>query len=120
MSEQIILISGAMGGMGKATTQLLAAQGHKVCMLYHATNRLEVEAFIASLTNSSHHTAFQCDLTNFKAVETVVAQATLQYGLIDVCVHSAVSKLVRRRISQIKPDEFRQIGRASCRERVCT
>jgi 3-oxoacyl-[acyl-carrier protein] reductase len=105
--SSVIIIAGGMGDIGRATALKLAQDGHKICLLYHHTKRDVVEEFLSSLPGEGHE-AFMCDLTDTLDVTRVVEEAAGVMGRIDICVHAAVSPLVRKRASVIEPKEFRE------------
>ncbi len=108
MKKKVIVVSGGMGGIGQSIVRSLAADGHVVHFLYKSTPRVAVDLFLSTLTNSQTHTAHICDICDIDAVLKTISEIILQSHHIDVCIHGAVSKLVRRRISLIAPDEFKQ------------
>lgn len=101
------IISGGMGDIGRAIAKRCAESDIRTCLLYHKTARRDVDIFIKKLSGSGH-TAYQCDITDESEVRKTVRLAALDMGRIDVCIHSAVSPLVRKRVSEISAQEFRE------------
>ena len=102
-----ILISGGMGGIGRAMVSKLTEDGHRVCVLYHTTPKKEVEAFLKTLGGNGH-LALVCDLTDGFAIKKTVDEALKTFEHIDVCIHAAVSKIVRKNAVTISVEEFRR------------
>ncbi|MES2203234.1 MAG: SDR family oxidoreductase [Patescibacteria group bacterium] len=100
-----ILISGGMGGIGRATAVRLAKDGHRVCVLYHHTPKDTADAFVASLGEG--HTALPCDMSQTAQIGDMVQEAYERLGGLDVCVHAAVSPLVRQKMATITLQDFR-------------
>ena len=76
--NQVIIITGASSGFGKATAELLAAKGHTV---YGLCRR--------ELAGSNNITYCQCDVRNRSQVQSVVNQIFAKEGRIDVLVNNA-------------------------------
>ena len=108
MEKKVIVVSGGMGGIGQSIVRKLASDGHVVHILYNSTPQDAVDSFLGTLTNPEMHTAHVCDICDINAVQNTISEIIRQSHHIDVCIHGAVSKLVRRRISLITPDEFKQ------------
>ena len=102
-----VIISGSMGGIGKAIVQTLAQEGAKLGLLYHSTRPEEVASFLATLTGSGHM-AVQTDLSNPESAADAVGKCIEALDGIDVCIHAATSKIVRKRASEISPEDFKK------------
>lgn len=103
----VTIISGAFGGIGRATSARLAREGSRIALLAHATPQADVDAFVQTLPGSGHR-AFRCDLTDVDRVRSTVADVASGMGRINACVHAAVSPLIRTQASLIEPADFRQ------------
>ena len=69
-----ILITGALGGMGKATTSLLKSQGYNV--------------FCLDICDSSQDDCFvKTDLANFKSVESAFEEISKKTNHLDAIIH---------------------------------
>ncbi len=101
-----VVISGAMGDIGRAIAKMCASHGVQVCLLYHKTSQKSVDTFIKTLHGSGHR-AYLCDITNEREVKDVIRHIALEMGRIDICIHAAVSPLVRKHVSEITTQEFR-------------
>ncbi|MBA3733387.1 SDR family oxidoreductase [Patescibacteria group bacterium] len=101
--SQTVIISGGMGDVGKAIATKLSADGFKIYLLYNRTSKTEVDMFIASLSGNGH-TSYKVDVTNEKEVFDVVKKI----NKIDICIHCAVSPIIRKSALNITRAEFRQ------------
>lgn len=80
--EKVILLTGASSGIGYATAELLARQGHKV---YGAARRVEQLEPLAAVGVK----ALRLDVTSNESIEAAVAEIIRAEGRIDVLVNNA-------------------------------
>lgn len=80
--KQVILITGASSGIGKATAEQLISEGHTV---YGAARRVDQ---MKDLVDLGGH-AIQMDVTNTEEVQTCVHQIINEQGRIDVLFNNA-------------------------------
>lgn len=85
---RIALITGASGGIGKATAIGLAAHGATVCLVGRRRAALEAVAAAARLDRRQVF-ILQADLTSDADIEELVKSAQQYFDHIDVLVHSA-------------------------------
>lgn len=82
MEKKVILLTGASSGIGYATAELLARQGHKV---YGAARRVEQMEPLAAIGVK----ALRLDVTSNESIEAAVAEIIRAEGRIDVLVNNA-------------------------------
>lgn len=88
------IISGGASGMGAATARALSDHGIRVALLdlnFAAADQL------AKQLNGS---AFECDVTNFAAVESALKNARTKYGTARICINCAGIVHGRRMVNQ--------------------
>ncbi|NJX15484.1 bifunctional aldolase/short-chain dehydrogenase [Tamlana crocina] len=86
LSRKIALVTGAGGGIGKAIADKLAAEGANVVLTdinenslkeAHATYKRDVSAYAV------------CDVTNYDSIVNAYKKACVEFGGVDIIVHSA-------------------------------
>ena len=80
------LVTGASSGIGRATTQLLAAKGYYVFAAARRMGRLEE-------LRSDHIEPIELDVTDETAIHELVAHIVLSRERIDVLVNNAYPPL---------------------------
>jgi NAD(P)-dependent dehydrogenase (short-subunit alcohol dehydrogenase family) len=82
-----VLITGASRGIGRAIAAQFAAAGDRVAIHHRDSAGLAAE-LVASLAGTGH-VVVQADLSDARAVQSMVDQAVAQLGGIDVLVNNA-------------------------------
>ncbi len=86
LSGKVGLVTGAGGGIGKAIADKLAAEGANVVLSDIAVDRLKE----ISATYPSDTAAYSvCDVTKSASIASVYKKACLEFGGVDIVVHSA-------------------------------
>ncbi len=86
LSRRVAIITGGGGGIGKAIAEKLAAEGANVVISDVVQDRLDeaLESFGRDVA-----TAVKCDVTKASSVQNAFDQACLDFGGVDIVVHSA-------------------------------
>lgn len=86
LSRKVAFVTGAVGGIGKAIADKLAAEGGNVVL-----TDINEEALIeANLTYKRDVSTYAvCDVTNVDSIANAYKKAIIEYGGIDIIVHSA-------------------------------
>ncbi len=86
LSRKVALVTGAGGGIGKAIADKLAAEGANVVLTDIAEDRLQ-EANATYKRDISTYAV--CNVTSSESIESAYKKACLEFGGVDIIVHSA-------------------------------
>jgi rhamnulose-1-phosphate aldolase/alcohol dehydrogenase len=86
LSRQVAVITGAGGGIGKAIADKLAAEGANVVLTDISEKRLE-EAISTYKKDVAAYAV--CDVTDEQAIQQAYEKACLEFGGVDIIIHSA-------------------------------
>lgn len=86
LSRKVAIITGAGGGIGKAIAEKLAAEGANVVLTDMSEERLK-EANQSYARDISTYAI--CDVTDTSAVNSAFKKACLEFGGVDIIIHSA-------------------------------
>ncbi|TDT47347.1 rhamnulose-1-phosphate aldolase/alcohol dehydrogenase [Maribacter spongiicola] len=86
LSRKVALVTGAGGGIGKAIADKLAAEGANVILTDIVEDRL-VEGMATYKRDVASYAV--CDVTNTESIANAFKKACLEFGGVDIIVHSA-------------------------------
>lgn len=86
LSRKVALITGSGGGIGRAIADKLIAEGANLIFTDISEEYLD-EAI--SQYSPDQAIACQCDVTNSKSIEKAIQKASIEFGGLDIVVHSA-------------------------------
>ena len=104
---KVVIITGASGGVGRATAWEFAKQGARIALLARGKEQLdatkkEVERY------GGEALPIECDVANYEQVERAAEQTELTFGPIDVWVNNAMNSVFAP-FKEIHPDEFKRV-----------
>ncbi len=102
MSEKVVLIVGATGGIGSTLARKLAPSGAKLVLA--ARNKDEL-AGLAGELNSVSVLTVPTDITDLSQVETLTEKAVSHFGTIDVLVNAAGAGVMKQ-YNKITPEDI--------------
>src|SRR5437762_10821184 len=107
---QVIVVTGASGGVGRAVARMYGARGDKVALLARGVDGL---AGVAKEIEAAGGTALpvEVDMADHAAVDAAAGQVEAELGPIDVWINDAFTSVFAP-FMQVEPEEFKQIGRA--------
>ena len=90
-SGKVALVTGASGGIGRATATLLASAGASVMLVDLDESKLEplVEEIRSSGVSSDRVASIAADVSNSNAVEAYIRQTVDRFGSLDILVNNA-------------------------------
>ena len=86
-SDKVVLVTGASRGIGRAASRLFAAAGTRVAVHYRQ-NADAARETLASLSGDGH-CSVAADVSDPRAVESLVDEVTTRMGGLDVVVNNA-------------------------------
>ncbi|GAB4221927.1 MAG: SDR family NAD(P)-dependent oxidoreductase [Spirochaetales bacterium] len=105
MEGKIAIVTGALGGIGKAITKGLLEDGFRVVLV--DLNQKALEEFASTLKRGKV-LPLSCDITDPDAVEKTVEQVKKTWGVVDVLVNNA-GILSNHKAMQTTPEEWRKV-----------
>ncbi|MBW4840836.1 MAG: SDR family oxidoreductase [Paenibacillaceae bacterium] len=107
LNSKVIIITGASSGIGKATAQLMAAQGNKVVLGARREDRLRDLA--AEIVQAGGEAVFlKTDVASYASMQELARFAMNRYGRIDVLVNNA-GIMPLSMLNELKVDEWDQM-----------
>src|SRR3954462_10816962 len=114
ISEQVVVVTGASSGLGRAVARRAGERGAKVGLA--ARNREALENGVGEIPDGL---AVPTDVTDLAQCRTLVERTLERYGRIDTFVANAMVT-VYAEVEELEPDELRRvmevnfIGVANC------
>jgi NAD(P)-dependent dehydrogenase (short-subunit alcohol dehydrogenase family) len=107
LSEQVLVVTGASSGLGRAIARLAGERGAKVVVT--ARNEEALANCVAEIERAgSEALAVPGDVTDQEQVQRVVAEAVERFGRIDTYVANAIVT-VYAEAARLEPEELRRV-----------
>jgi NAD(P)-dependent dehydrogenase (short-subunit alcohol dehydrogenase family) len=110
-SGQVVVVTGASGGIGRATAVAFGARGAKVALLARGDAGLDRAAEEVRAAGGEA-IVVPTDVADFAAVDAAASRTEDELGPIDVWVNDAFTSVFAR-FTDIAPDEFRRVTEVS-------
>jgi NAD(P)-dependent dehydrogenase (short-subunit alcohol dehydrogenase family) len=105
--DTVVVITGASGGVGRATARLLAERGAKVALLARGREGLEGARRDVE-ERGGRALVLPTDVSRAEQVEAAAEAAERELGPIDAWVNNAMVSMYSR-FSEMTPDEFKHV-----------
>ncbi|PZE20719.1 SDR family NAD(P)-dependent oxidoreductase [Paenibacillus xerothermodurans] len=110
LSNQVSLVTGSSGGIGRAIALELAGCGAKV-IVHYLGNREGAEETVAAIRDAGGEAvSVQADVTDLEQIQALVNQSEQAFGTgIDILVNNAGNLVERRTIEEMSYDLYKNI-----------
>jgi 3-oxoacyl-[acyl-carrier protein] reductase len=109
LTGQVVLITGASSGIGRATAIVMAREGARVAVNYLKNQKGAEETVEAIRTAGGEAAAIRSDVTSRDEVHALVAEVRRQFGRIDILVNNAGDLIARRNLTDMTEEYWDQI-----------
>lgn len=106
--DTVVVITGASGGVGRATARAFARRGAKIALLARGTDGLEGAKEEVELLGGSA-LVLPTDVSQFDQVQSAADRAENELGPIDIWINNAMVSMYSPFL-KMSPDEFRHIA----------
>ncbi|NAS20801.1 SDR family NAD(P)-dependent oxidoreductase [Herbidospora sp. NEAU-GS84] len=106
-AEQVVVVTGASGGVGRAVAQAFGARHAKVALLARGVKGLGAAAGEVR-RNGGTPLEIPVDVSDFAQVDAAASRAKAELGPIDVWVNVAFTSVFAP-FAEIRPEEFRRV-----------
>ena len=105
--SEVVVITGASAGVGRATTRKFARLGARIALLARGTDGLEVaQREVEELGGTA--IVVPVDVANAEQVEAAAARVEIDLGKIDIWINNAMVSVFSP-IKEMTPEEFRRV-----------
>ena len=105
--NKVVVITGASGGVGRATAWEFAKQGAKIALL--ARSEVQLEATKKEVEQKGGQAiTIVCDVADYNAVEEAAARTERELGEIDVWVNNAMASVFAP-FKEVTAEEFKRV-----------
>ena len=105
--SEVVVITGASAGVGRATTRKFARHGARIALLARGTDGLEVaQREVEELGGTA--IVVPVDVANAEQVEAAAARVEIDLGKIDIWINNAMVSVFSP-IKEMMPEEFRRV-----------
>ena len=103
--KNIVLITGASGGIGAAIAKRFAGSGYAVVLQYR-NNKESAEQTTAAFPDGTDHLCIRCDLTDAEDAARLVSEIHKRFGTVSVLVNCAGVALPQKLFTDTTDEEY--------------
>src|SRR4051794_34208483 len=107
MKAEVVVITGASAGVGRATVQEFARRGARIALLAREPRRLEAAQREAEELGAKA-IAIPTDVAEKAQVESAAAKVEKEFGSIDIWINNAMASVFSP-VHQMEPEEFDRV-----------
>jgi acetoacetyl-CoA reductase len=90
LKDRVVLVTGAVGGIGRAISLHLAQEGATLALNYLVERDQDAEDFLKQLTSQGYRAnLYKADVSRYDEAVSLVERATKDFGRIDVLINNA-------------------------------
>jgi acetoacetyl-CoA reductase len=109
LKDRVVLVTGAVGGIGRAISLHLAQEGAAVALNYLVERDQDAEDFMKQLTRQGFRaTLYKADISRYDEAVRLVEMVTKDYGHIDVLVNNA-GITIDKTLKNMLPDQWDKV-----------
>ena len=106
-TSEVVVITGASAGVGRATARNFARHGARIALLARGTDGLEAaQREVQELGGTA--IVIPVDVANAEQVEAAAARVEIDLGKIDIWINNAMTSVFSP-IKEMTPEEFRRV-----------
>jgi len=109
LSGKVALVTGASSGIGRATAEMLAANGASVAINFHNNETGAEAARSQIISKGGKAITVQADVTRANEVAALVERTVSELGPIDILVNNAGSLIERLRILELTEERWDEV-----------
>lgn len=109
LKDRVALVTGAVGGIGRAISLHLAAEGAILALNYLVERDEDAEDFLKQLTSQGVRAAlYKADVSRYEEAVSLVERATKDFGRIDVLINNA-GITIDKTMRNMSPDQWDKV-----------
>lgn len=109
LKDRVALVTGAVGGIGRAISLHLAQEGATLALNYLVERDEDAEDFLKQLTSQGFRAAlYKADVSRYEEAVSLVERATKDFGRIDVLINNA-GITIDKTMRNMSPDQWDKV-----------